>query len=187
MALTGASAAGTSLYKRQVAVNSVRDRLDPQELGAKERVAVIEHTLVAGDGDASLIDNGGEINLFVLQPGCTLDLKRTYFRCNAALGDGANLQIGYRAYKKPDGTTQAEDANGVCVFTDLGNSDTLTRHFFGTGESSITLGNAATTLGLVKFNSREPVTIFAKAANGAGTFDGDIGDILRFQFGYYAE
>lgn len=187
MALTGASAAGTTLYKRQVAVNSTRDRIDPQELGGKERVVVIDHTLVAGDGDASLIDNNGEINLCVLPAGATIDLKRAYFKCSADLGDGANLLVGYRAYKKPDGTTEAESANGVCTYTDLGNSSTLTRHYFGTGESSITLPTGANPVGLVKLNSREPVTLFAKAANGAGTFDGDIGDRLVFQFGYFLE
>lgn len=187
MALTGSSAAGTSLYKRQTATNSVSDRIDPQELGAKVRVVVVDHTLVAGDGDGSLIATGGEINLCVVPAGATIDLKRTYFKASAALGDAANLQIGYRAYKKPDGSTQAEDANGVCVFTDLGNSDSLVRHYFGTGESSITAGNGATAWGLVKLNSREPVTLFAKAADGGGTFDGDVGDRLVFQFGYFTE
>jgi hypothetical protein len=185
--LTGASAAGTTLYKRQTALNAVRDRLDVQELGSKDRVVVIDHTLVAGDGDASLIDNAGEINLCVLPPGVTIDLKRTYFKCSAALGDGTNLLIGYRRYQKPDGTYQSESANAICTFTDLGNSDTLTRHYFGTGESSITPGGDASPLGDVKLNSREPVIIFAKAANGTGTFDGDVGDRLTFQFGFRNE
>lgn len=187
MALTGASAAGTTLYKRQTALNSTSDRLQPWEMGASAKQVTINHTLVAGDGDASLIGDGGEINLCVLPPQATIDLKRTYFKCSADLGDGANLTLGYRAYKKPDGSTEVEDADGICSFDDLGNSSTLTRHYFGTGESALLAGATAGQLGLIRLNSREPVTIFAKAENGGGTFDGDIGDIFTFQIGYFLQ
>lgn len=187
MALTGASAAGTTLYKRQTALNSTSDRLQPWEAGAKSKQIYVDHTLVAGDGDGSLIANGGEVNLCVLPPQATIDLKRTYFKCSADLGDGANLELGWRAYKKPDGSTQAEDSDGICTFADLGNSSTLTRHYFGTGESSITAGVGAGPLGLVRLNSREAVTLFVKAADGGGTFDGDIGDRFTFQIGYFLQ
>ena len=187
MAGTGSSASGTTLYNRQVAVNSTRDRLDPQELGAKERVAFIDHTLVAADGTGSTVANTDEINLCVLPAGATIDLKRTYFKCSADLGDAANLELGFRAHTNPDGTAVAEDSDGICTFADLGNSSTLTRHYFGTGESSITAGATATPLGTVKLNSRSAVTLFIKAANGGGTFDGDVGDRLTFQIGYFLE
>jgi hypothetical protein len=179
-ALTGSSAVKSSVYKRQVSTDANRDSIAVTDSGAKKRISTGRHTFVAGEGSESLFGNGDEMNLVILPAGCTIDLKESYLKFSATPGSGEDFAVGYRAYTAIDGSTVAEDANGLAFETNAAVYATR-----ATLVSSSAAGNAVDALGLVKFNSKGPVTIFLKGIGGS--FDGDIGDVWDWQFCYWVD
>ena len=75
MALTGASAANSSLYIRQTSKTALRDSLAVEEMSAKKRIAKISHTIVAGDGAGTVIGDADEMNLCLLPAGAVIDYR----------------------------------------------------------------------------------------------------------------
>lgn len=180
MALTGSSAVASDLYEKQVATNSARESLRPDELGGRKRVVRVSHTLAAGDGSVSEFGDNDEMNLCVIPAGAVVDLKDSYVHFSAAPGNGPIFKIGTRAFTKKDGSTQAEDAAYLAAFANSGVLVTPTA-------MSTEPGNGADLIGWVRLNSREPVTLFCKAVANGGTFDGDIGDVWDFQISYVVD
>lgn len=178
MALTGASAVKSSVYKRQMNSDATRDSLATRELSAKQRTARISHTLATGDGDGTVFGDNDEMNLIEIPAGATIDLKRSYFKASADPGSVLS-KLGVRAFEKVDGSTQAEDAAYVASILNTNGTTMFTL--------STTAGNGADNLGLVRLNSKGPVTLFWKMVANGGTVDGDAGDVWDWQLTYWVD
>lgn len=178
MPLTGASAVKSSVYKRQQNSDATRDSLATRELGARQRTCRISHTLATGDGSGTVFGDNDEMNLVEIPAGATIDLKRSYFKASADPGS-ILTKIGVRAFEKVDGSTQAEDEAFVASILNTNGTTMFTL--------STTAGNGADTLGLVRFNSKGPVTLFMKTVANGGTVDGDIADVWDWQFTYWTD
>lgn len=178
MALTGASAVKSAIYKRQVNSDATRDSLKTYELGARNRTIKVSHTLATGDGDGTVFGDNDEMNLVVIPAGATIDLKRSYFKASADPGSVLS-KIGVRAFEKVNGDTQAEDAAFVASILNTNGTTMFTL--------STTAGNGADSLGLVRFDSKGPVTLFWKMVANGGTVDGDAGDVWDWQFTYWVD
>ena len=178
MPLTGASAVKSSVYKRQQNSDATRDSLATRELGARQRTCRISHTLATGDGSGTVFGDNDEMNLVEIPAGATIDLKRSYFKASA--DPGAILgKIGVREFQNPDGTVVAEDPAYVASILNMTGTSLFTL--------STTNGNGADNLGLVRLNSKGPVTLFFKAVANGGTVDGDIADVWDWQFTYWTD
>ncbi len=183
MALTGASAAQSSLYIRQKSKDANRSAIPPYEIGGRKRVVRVNHTVVAADGDASTIVTASQMNLVEIPAGARLDLKESYVLLSASQGANTNILLGHRAYVGNDGVAVAEDTDSIV--TDIAGATTTIINL-----NTLTKGvkaEAPSGMGIVTFDSRGPVTIFMTASDGSGTFDGDVGDIYSFQFTYYID
>lgn len=183
MALTGASAAQSSLYIRQKSKNALRSSISPVEIGAKKRVVVINHTVVAADGSGSIIVTLDEMNLVELPAGARIDLKESYVLLSATQGAATNISLGHRAYVGVDGVTVAEDSDSV--ITDILGSTTTIVNL-----NTLTKGvkaQAPSGMGVIAFDSKGPVILYQVALNAGGTFDGDVGDIYSYQFTYWVD
>lgn len=181
MALTGlANAVSSSLYTKQNSLTSTRESLRPDELGGRRRTIRFDHTLATGEGTGTVFGDNDEMNLCIVPAGSVIDLKDSYFKASAELGDGTIFKIGVRAFYKKDGSQQAEDAAYLVTVADAG----LLADSISAATLSAYPGNGADNLACVRLNSREPVVLFAKAVANGFTFDGDIGDVWSFQFTY---
>lgn len=185
MALTGASAAKTAIYDKLTSIGSARSSVRPDELGGVKRVIRFDHTVVDGDGTTDEIITADEMNLIVLPPNCVLDLAESYVKISASQGANTTLDIGFRAYTKEDGTLSTEDSDALGKA--IGSTTTAQQISALTPGSPIAGNPAIDALGMIRFNSRTPITLFQKANDGSGTFDGDIGDVYSYKFTYYVD
>ncbi len=133
-------------YALQVATDSTRAKLMPQELGGRKRRVKITHTFT---GTPATSD---ELNLIILPAKHTLVLFESFYKLNASWGAGAKFDIGFRAFTKEDGTAQAEVIDSY-----VNNGDaTLTARTAWTPE-----GTSGDNIGDVVVNARDgEVTLF---------------------------
>ncbi len=107
--------------------------------------------------------------------GCKVLIGPSYFHVNATQGASTHIDIGYKAYKKVDGTTEALDADGIVNGRD-GAIVTCT-------SLGADVAGAKTVSGVVDFSDAvEDVTIYMTALDAGGTYDGDIGDVFGGYF-----
>jgi hypothetical protein len=124
------------------------------------------------------VDGDDEINLIILPPNAVLDLALSTLIISATQGASTLIDLGYRSYIDKDGNTVAEDVDGIYDGYDA--TSTALNYIAKDGGGA--LGALCDVSGFVVFNNREPVTIFMKALDNGGTFDGDVGDTYGFRF-----
>jgi hypothetical protein len=103
----------TSQYAAQNAVGSTRRHVNVNDAGAKLRYFECDITFT---GAPAVSD---EINFVRLPARHKIVLFQSFYKSSASWGAGAQMDIGYRAYTKEDGTTQAEENNAIIDNLDM--------------------------------------------------------------------
>jgi hypothetical protein len=183
MAGTGASAAGALLYVRQKSKDGNRSAINPQDATAKKRKVRVILTVDANSGTGALgvLAPNDEINLYEFPAGSYIDLKESYVILSATHGAGTTISLGNRAYTKIDGTTAAEVTSSLIT-----NIDATATTLVQLSTKTIGAGALAPSgLGIINFDSRTPVVVFAKFLGGSMV--GAIGTVDAWEFAYYVD
>ncbi len=113
---------------------------------------------------------GDTLRLCKLPGNCKVILDESYVKISATQGASTTADIGWAAYTKTDGTTQAADVDGLI---DGWDATTTAKEAWVT---SGTHGATVDVMSMLEFDSQEDVVITWTPLDSGGTYDGDIGD-----------
>lgn len=180
MAGTGTSADGSNVYEIQV--GTTQDRNPSYVVSGKLRYAFVSYTVDAssGTGSGGALQNTDEVNLVQVPPNARILAFDCMYGFSATQGANTTIDVGWRAYTNVDGTAVAEDKDGLCDAM-IATVTAPTKWAVGT------LGSPVDNIGTYRFDSKAPVTLFMTCNDAAGTYDGDLGDVIHFGVYYLVD
>lgn len=100
-------------FAAQNSVDKNRSQLNTIDYDAKLRYAEVDITFPSG------VLAGDEFNLIIIPSVHKVLLFQSFYKSSASWGAGSQMDIGWRAFTKEDGSTQAQDDNAYVDNADM--------------------------------------------------------------------
>jgi len=189
----GALAASFDVHASQVSAGVNLSRIKTYNAHGKLRWVESLHTVVtaaagvvgSGTGTLQALVDTDELNIVQLPAGAKMIIPMCLIKFSDSAGATTTIDIGWRAYTQNDGTAIAEDADGI-----INGWDAATTALELWATSTVAFGAGVpliTPMQTIAFDSKGPVTIFMTCNDAAGTYAGDVGDLMHFGIAYVTD